>query len=100
MQLTNPGEVGLVLLDVGQEMAHLQGLQDHLSGSGVGMLGSAYCPKQVPFFPRVCFLKLALLNPLGSQEREKSQLELLQWELSPSPTKAKTECIYQMETPV
>lgn len=54
---------------------------------------------QASIFPSVCFLKLAC-SALWVVRRERSQLELLQCELSPNPTKAKTECIYQIWTPV
>lgn len=85
--LIAPGEVELVALNVGEEIAAVR------SGLATGRA------RPVPILPRVCFLMLAPLSSLVSEETEKSQLEWLQHEEPPSQPRP-NQHIYQIKTPV
>lgn len=81
IQLTNPGEVELVPLDVGEEMAAVRnGLDAGTARLFLRALSAAWwavhaAPTKCPFFQRSS--KAGSAQPSWQQEREKTQLELL-----------------------
>lgn len=88
-------EVELVALNVGKEIAavaQLQQEQDQLSGLW------QRCHRKIPF-GQVCFLMVAPLSSLVSEETDKSHLEWLQCEVPPSQPRP-NQHIYQIKTPV